>query len=179
MEPATRSRHVALHLPLALPLVIILGTLSGLSVADQVLYPGFGLNTGQSIAMNSYVLMMQNDCNLVFYDGGHAVWASGSQGKGANCRVIMQRDGNLVIYSASGSPVWASNTARGSGFYALVMQSDRNLVMYGPAIWATGTNAMAAKDSIPKGAVLTSGVLLGGHPNVTARGAVAGEGSKN
>ncbi|MQL77512.1 hypothetical protein Taro_009935 [Colocasia esculenta] len=158
MELATRS-HVAFDLPLAL-LLVILGTLSGPSMADHVLYPGDSLSTGQSLQLNNYVLTMQSDCNLVLYDGGRAVWASGSNGRGSSCRVTMQRDGNLVVYDGNGTPVWASGTASATGNYALVLQRDGNLVIYGPAIWATGTNApgavAAVGASVPKSAVVTS-----------------------
>ncbi|CAA6675188.1 unnamed protein product [Spirodela intermedia] len=71
---------------------------------------------------------MQNDCNLVLYDGG-AVWSSRTFGKGTNC-------------------LWRA-TQLGFGNYVLVLQRDRNLVIYNGqsrAIWATGTNIFGAGD---------------------------------
>ncbi|MQL74280.1 hypothetical protein Taro_006643 [Colocasia esculenta] len=187
MELATRS-HLVFDLPLAL-LLVILGTLSIPSMADQVLYPANSLFTGQSLNQGNYALTMQTDCNLVLYDGGRAVWASGTNGRGSSCRVTMQRDGNLVVYNGNGAAVWSSGTARGTGNYALVLQRDRNLVIYGPAIWATGTNAAgvaAVGPSVPKYAVLTShgratpAATSGGVGGRKATpGGVAGEGSNN
>ncbi|CAA6656566.1 unnamed protein product [Spirodela intermedia] len=88
----------------------------------------------QYLETGRFTLVMQNDCNLVLYDGG-AVWSSRTFGKGTNCRAAMQTDGNFVIYTG-GRPVWASNTNFGFGNYVLVLHSR--------AIWATGTNIFGA-----------------------------------
>ena len=58
---------------------------------------------------------MQDDGNLVMYrhyrwESQHAIWATGTNGKGFNNYVRMQDDGNLVIYDGNDKPVWASNT---------------------------------------------------------------------
>jgi hypothetical protein len=89
-------------------------------------------------------LIFQSDGNLVLYKttGGSrkAVWASGTNGKGAT-DVCLQGDGNLVVYSPS-KALWASGT-NGSGANDLKLQTDCNLVLYnaqGQAKWATGTN---------------------------------------
>ncbi|CAN5299253.1 hypothetical protein BH11PSE11_BH11PSE11_10890 [soil metagenome] len=50
---------------------------------------------------------MQTDGNLVVYDsGGHAKWASGTNGRNGS-RLVMQDDGNLVIYDAGGVARWS------------------------------------------------------------------------
>jgi hypothetical protein len=95
-------------------------------------------------ADGKYRLEMQSDGNLVIYDGGDAVWASNTNGKGvAPYTLAMQGDGNLVIYDKDYSATWASNTAgKGEGPYTLIMQGDRNLVIYGKdysVIWASNT----------------------------------------
>ena len=76
-----------------------------------------------------YTAVMQPDGNFVVYAAatGEALWASGTQGSGADC-VIMQGDGNLVVYG-DGEAKWASNTAD-SGANTLLMQDDGNLVVY-------------------------------------------------
>ena len=100
------------------------------------------LNVGDGIrsADGRYILVMQSDGNLVLYSPSRAVWASNTNGTGANT-LIMQSDGNLVLYSPSRGAVWASNTA-GSGGNVIVMQSDGNLVLYSPsrAPWASNTS---------------------------------------
>ena len=54
-------------------------------------------------------LDMQDDGNLVVYNGSGAPWASGTDGNpGAFLR--MQDDGNLVIYSTGGVAIWSSGT---------------------------------------------------------------------
>jgi hypothetical protein len=100
------------------------------------------LTANQSLAScnGDYTLIMQGDGNLVLYQGGTALWASGTVGSGAD-EAIMQGDGNLVLYTSSGTPVWASNTAGNAGAY-LDVQNDGNVVISsasGSTLWSTGT----------------------------------------
>lgn len=55
---------------------------------------------------------MQDDGNLVIYDGrNNPVWASGTNGNpGAYGK--MQDDGNFVIYDSGDNPLWATGTNR-------------------------------------------------------------------
>jgi hypothetical protein len=55
-------------------------------------------------------LANQGDGNLVLYapNPTRAIWASGSNGRGA-ADLVMQNDGNLVMYAGS-QPTWASGT---------------------------------------------------------------------
>jgi hypothetical protein len=56
---------------------------------------------------------MQDDGNLVIYDGSKAIWESATNGNsGAFLRC--QDDGNLVVYANGGAALWASNTNAGS-----------------------------------------------------------------
>ncbi|KAI0519205.1 hypothetical protein KFK09_006647 [Dendrobium nobile] len=120
--------------------------------ADNRLNANQLLEPGQSLAQGAYLFIMQQDCNLVLYDNGGAVWATGTNGQASDCVLNMQNDGNLVIYSDS-NVIWASNTNRQDGDYFLLLQRDRNVVIYdnaNNAIWATGTNiGNAAVDVIP------------------------------
>jgi Carbohydrate binding module (family 6) len=100
------------------------------------------LTANQSLAScnGEFTLIMQGDGNLVLYQGGTALWASGTAGSGAD-EAIMQGDGNFVLYTGSGTPVWASNTAGNAGAY-LDLQGDGNVVIdsaSGSALWSTGT----------------------------------------
>ncbi|XP_074589703.1 uncharacterized protein LOC141845543 [Curcuma longa] len=122
----------------------LLGLLLPSSMADNVLYSGDTLYSGQSLNQGSYTLTMQSDCNLVLYDYGRAIWSSGTYNRGYNCVLRMQTDGNLVIYSNSNA-IWASNTGGQQGYFVLVLQRDRNVVIYGCPSWATATNAANSK----------------------------------
>jgi hypothetical protein len=89
--------------------------------------------------------IMQQDGNLVVYDGNNAViWASNTNKKGVPpYRVTMQEDGNLVVYDGNNAPIWASNTkGKGTGPYKAIMQDDCNYVVYdgkGSPLWASNT----------------------------------------
>nr|ACJ66865.1 mannose-binding lectin [Zingiber officinale] len=122
----------------------LLGFLLPSSMADNVLYSGDTLSSGQSLTQGSYSLTMQSDCNLVLYDYGRAVWSSGTYNRGYNCVLRMQNDGNLVIYS-NNNAIWASNTGGQQGYFVLILQRDRDVVIYGCPSWATGTNTANSK----------------------------------
>nr|AAQ55289.1 lectin precursor [Typhonium divaricatum] len=194
--PAKRSLPA-----LALLLLVILGALSGPSMAvdrGSTLNSNASLNTGDYLSVKAYKFIMQEDCNLVLYDAGTAIWSSGTYGRGYGCRCTMQDDGNLVVYNSRSEAVWSSRTYRAKGFYILVLQGDRNVVIYsrGAAIWSTGTYVRGAKPAViiddavlggrkanPAGAVAgggkatASGAVAG--VEATSAGAVAGEGSNN
>ncbi|KAH7692356.1 alpha-D-mannose-specific plant lectins domain-containing protein [Dioscorea alata] len=108
-------------------------------MANFILYSGESLRSGEAMHYASYTYIMQSDCNLVLYDNGNPIWASGTYARGTHCHVIMQSDGNLVIYDKNNNAVWASNTNMGQGNYVLILQKDRNVVIYGGALWATNT----------------------------------------
>jgi hypothetical protein len=104
--------------------------------------PGEVLNPDQSItsANGRYRFIYQGDGNLVLYDGGTPLWASGTDGRPVGV-CIMQGDGNLVIYARGGQPIWSSDTWQHPGS-RLVVQDDGNVVIYRPdgtPVWATNT----------------------------------------
>jgi hypothetical protein len=89
---------------------------------------------------NRYHLIMQSDCNLVLYEGGRALWASGTHGRGQGCRAVMQGDGNFVVYTGGQAPVWASNTAGRSGASVRLEDSGNLQVLSGGrAVWQSNT----------------------------------------
>ena len=91
-------------------------------------------------ANGRYRFIYQSDGNLVLYDGGTPLWASGTNGKPVGV-CIMQGDGNLVIYGRAQQYVWDTAT-NGNPGSRLVVQDDGNVVIYRPdgsAAWATNT----------------------------------------
>ena len=90
-----------------------------------------------------FVLWLQDDGNLVIYDGGSAIWRASLQpGK----LLLNQTDGNLVLYADQDKPlpanaVWASGTDH-TAAGPLAMRDDGNLVRTdsaGRVIWASDT----------------------------------------
>ncbi len=134
------SRFLRRHL---LSATIVGLFLAGSSAAlAQTLSPGQTLERGQGIYSENrrYYFVMQDDGNLVLYmAGGHALWATGTDGVSVR-HAVMQGDGNLVLYDYANKPRWASGTDGQPGSY-LVVQNDGNVVLYRPIvpIWATNT----------------------------------------
>nr|4H3O_A Chain A, Lectin [Allium sativum]4H3O_B Chain B, Lectin [Allium sativum] len=97
-----------------------------------------GLYAGQSLDVEPYHFIMQDDCNLVLYDHSTSTWASNTEiGGKSGCSAVLQSDGNFVVYDSSGRSLWASHSTRGSGNYILILQDDGNVIIYGSDIWST------------------------------------------
>jgi FkbM family methyltransferase len=86
-----------------------------------------------------YTFTLQDDGNLVLFEGSNVLWASHTGGR-STTHFILQHDGNLVLFDNI-SCVWASGTY-GQSTTHLIMQDDGNLVLYNDntPIWATHTN---------------------------------------
>ncbi|KAK1265031.1 hypothetical protein QJS04_geneDACA021315 [Acorus gramineus] len=156
----------ALSISVIFALAIMLSLVGQNCEAATMLYSGDSLHAGQSLTNGYYQFIMQNDCNLVLYDGGRAIWASNTNGRGSSCVLRMQYDGNLVIYASGERAVWASNTNIGNGNYVCVLQNDRNVVIYAGrrAIWATRTQFSGLGVTIvpPKANHTSAAVVNGG-----------------
>ena len=88
----------------------------------------------------AYTLKVQLDCNLVERrtDTGVAVWSSGTNGLGTNCRLVMGDNGKLTLYNGDGDLLWSRGAAGDTSTqYRLVMQNDGNVVVYTAAnqVW--------------------------------------------
>lgn len=59
--------------------------------------------------VNSSLLTLQTDGNLVLSDGNIARWSTGTWTGGPTSKLVLQNDGNLVL-SNSSSVLWATNT---------------------------------------------------------------------
>lgn len=120
-------------------MLLALSLFASNAVAEDVMFNGESLNTGEFLENGPYRFIMQGDCNLVLYvNRTRALWSSQTNGRGTSCRATLQNNGNLVILSGS-DVVWTSNSARGPNSYRLIVQSDGNVVIYGAALWATNT----------------------------------------
>jgi len=101
---------------------------------------GFTLAQGQSLNLGSFHLDMQNDGNLVLYQGSSAIWNTGTWGQNcSNCYLYFQPDGNLVVYNGN-TPLWNSGTA-GNPDAKLVLSARSPQIQIvdgnGSAIWAS------------------------------------------
>ena len=98
----------------------------------------FQLPEGASVQLGPTFLTMQVDGNLVMYQGGTAVWNSGTGGQScgsSQCRAVFQADGNFVIYNGS-LAIWNTSTW-GNSWAQLVLSSSA------PYVQVTGVLAAA------------------------------------
>lgn len=97
-----------------LPHMEIVGTNQSILWANAYIFSAgnFRLAQGASVILGPAFLVMQGDGNLVLYQGGTALWNSGTGGQncGANqCFAAFQGDGSFVIYNGS-TAIWSSQT---------------------------------------------------------------------
>ncbi|XP_042432836.1 mannose-specific lectin-like [Zingiber officinale] len=77
---------------------LLLGLFLPSSMANNVLFGGDRLNTGESLREGNFKFtMMSDDCTLVLNDNDQTVWSSPTNGLGNNCFAQLQNNGNLVI----------------------------------------------------------------------------------
>jgi|SRR5215208_3232102 hypothetical protein len=133
----------------------------------NTLNPGDQLTIGQQLQSGNglYALVMQQDGNLVLYEGittppWRPVWATNTnnqQSVSRPVRAVMQQDGNFVLYSAQNNPVWAVGTAQNVGTTIvpgsrLVLQNNRNLILRSPQntrVWASNTRLRGTDAETP------------------------------
>ncbi|KAI0488597.1 hypothetical protein KFK09_028436 [Dendrobium nobile] len=111
--------------------------------ADNHLLPDERLNPSNFLKQDRYMLIMQEDCNLILYNLNKPEWATNTANRGSRCFVTLQSDGNFVMYDEHeerNEAIWASNTDGQNGNYVIILQKDGNLVLYSKPIFATGTN---------------------------------------
>jgi hypothetical protein len=118
------------------------------------------LNAGERLLANqylqslngSYKLYLQGDGNLVLRNAASsALWASGTNGKGA-VRLEMQGDGNLVLRTSAGQAVWATGT-NGNGANRATLQDSGNFVLLtasNQSVWATNTGGATPPPPPPR-----------------------------
>jgi len=108
----------------------------------NALTPGQTMRPGQRLESPNkrFVLLMQQDGNLVLYQRGNgAQWATSTLGGLALGSFELRANGNLVGLNAQGRKVWASGTGTRNGASCqAVVQDDGNFVLYcnGRAVWA-------------------------------------------
>lgn len=103
---------------------------------------GQGLVVGQTLTScdGRFSLTLQFDGNLVLYQAGKALWATGTSGSNGYA-ALQQSDGNFVLYDLQGHALWAAGTWPHPG-NVFKLQNDGNLVVYntqGTALWASNT----------------------------------------
>ncbi|KAJ4952331.1 hypothetical protein NE237_029163 [Protea cynaroides] len=103
--------------------------------AEDILFSGESLDNGASLQYGAYNLVMQQDCNLVFYQNGSKLWDSGTAGAGQNCSCSLQSNGKLIIKEPGNDQVlWQTYNYGFHDKYALAIQKDGSVVIYGPVM---------------------------------------------
>jgi hypothetical protein len=97
------------------------------------LYGGQSLAAGQFIVNGNFRFVVQaRDGNVVLYEGGKALWSTGTT-RHAGDHLAMQRDGNLVVYSGN-KPLWSSGTAGHAGAHLAIVNGRVAILSSGGAV---------------------------------------------
>jgi hypothetical protein len=113
--------------------------------AGDVLSAGARLNPGDKLTSHNgrYTLVMQDDGNLVGYDGTQAFWDTGTWGR-PGCYLTAEPSGRFTVMTPEGTVAWTRESGSSHGY--LCVQDDRNIVIYSSsgsnpaAAWASNTN---------------------------------------
>ncbi|KAG0463784.1 hypothetical protein HPP92_019853 [Vanilla planifolia] len=117
---------------LLLLLLVLLQSSPSAANEGNVLLTGDILSTDSQLSNSKAVFVIQNDCNLVLYNGGKGFQAN-THGAGVNCSLTLNELGQLVIKSGDGTVVWA--TPEGPlGRYAAVLLPDGEVGIFGPQV---------------------------------------------
>ena len=109
-------------------------------ISSSYLLSGHRLDAGQSLKEDLYEFIIQDDCNLVFYQFRNPVWSSGTNNKASGCYVSLESNGNLIIYDNQDQVVWESRTNGTEGRYILIILLHGlygHVELFGPSIWGT------------------------------------------
>ncbi|GEM_PF-537858 len=101
-----------------------------------------------------YVLVMQDDGNLVLYDpAGQATWASGTAGH-QGAWATLKTDGNLVVYSSGGEALWSTRTWGYQGARLTLTTGGVATIydQYGHPLWASTPAPPASAPRLAPGA---------------------------
>nr|ABM68041.1 mannose-binding tuber lectin [Typhonium divaricatum] len=162
------SKHLLLLLPAILGLVI---PRTAATVGTNYLLTGETLNTNEHLRNGDFDLVMQEDCNLVLYNGN---WQSNTANRGKECKLTLTDRGELLIQDRDGSNVWSSGSQSERGNYAAVLHPEGRLVIYGPSVfkinpWAPRLNSLLLGDVPFTNNMLFSGQILHNDGMLTAR----------
>ncbi|MQL86771.1 hypothetical protein Taro_019293 [Colocasia esculenta] len=152
----------------------ILGLLiprSAVALGTNYLLSGQTLDTDGHLKNGDFDLVMQNDCNLVLYNGN---WQSNTANNGRDCKLTLTDYGELVIKNGDGSTVWRSRAKSVKGNYAAVLHPDGRLVVFGPSVfkidpWVPGLNSLRFRNIPFTNNLLFSGQVLYGDGRLTAK----------
>ncbi|XP_020583768.1 mannose-specific lectin 3-like [Phalaenopsis equestris] len=128
---------MALPIPLLLSIISLI-LLPSPSAANEgnILATGDVLPTNGQLSYKKYAFVIQDDCNLVLYNGANG-FQSNTHGAGFNCTLSLSGLGELVIKSGDGSHVWSSPGGIKQGNYVAVLGPDGLVKVFGPSIWST------------------------------------------
>ncbi|MFQ6175243.1 hypothetical protein, partial [Streptococcus anginosus] len=130
------------------------------AIGTNYLLSGQTLDTDGHLKNGDYDFIMQDDCNLVLYNGN---WQSNTANRGRDCKLTLTNFGELLIKKADGSTVWSSGSKSSKGEYATVVHPEGKVVVYGPAIfkinpWVPGHSGLKL-GNIPR----TANMLFSGE----------------
>ncbi|PKU68031.1 mannose-specific lectin-like [Dendrobium catenatum] len=112
------------------------------------LLSGDRLNAGEALEVGDYKFIIENDCNLSFYNFGTEKWSSNTKGLGKDCYLTLNRIGELNIINKKGIIIWKTGTKGKDGNYILILQRNHEVAIYGPSVWSNDNNNYESDDVV-------------------------------
>ena len=103
---------------------------------SNYLLSGEFLQQNEALVDGDDKFILQQDCDLVFYNSGVKNWSSGTGGSYFfGCYVSLTEQGNLMIITYREN-IWNKGPNGPIGKYILILQRDHNVLIYGPSFWS-------------------------------------------
>ncbi|KAH7689226.1 alpha-D-mannose-specific plant lectins domain-containing protein [Dioscorea alata] len=106
------------------------------AMADNLIYSGGTLKSGESLIAGDYEFIMDEYCDLVLYHKGIQEWHSGTFRLDIDCYFSFDSNANLNVYGDDNSLLFQLDFDLDKGQYVLILEETGRLVIYGPHSWA-------------------------------------------
>ncbi|KAH7689224.1 alpha-D-mannose-specific plant lectins domain-containing protein [Dioscorea alata] len=107
------------------------------TMANNLIFSGGTLKTGESLKAGDYEFIMDENCNLALFHKETQEWNSGTALLGLDCYFSFDSYANLNVYGDDNSLLFKIDFNLDKGQYVLILQETGRLVIYGPHSWAS------------------------------------------
>ncbi|KAH7689225.1 alpha-D-mannose-specific plant lectins domain-containing protein [Dioscorea alata] len=97
------------------------------TMANNLIYSGGTLKSGESLKAGDYEFIMDEDCSLALFHKETQEWNSGTDRLGLNCYLSFDSYANLTIYDGDNLLLFRIGLDLDKGQYVLILQETGRL----------------------------------------------------